>query len=227
MITCWLMRGPTICGRYESAEDKQTSKHFGLKLSTSAISTRGAHSGDSVVRKMRGLSLEAHPQRFGDEWTDMPSTRKPLRSTNQNAGPSALLAHDRWCFSRSVSALSVRSSFCRARLRIPASLSPSKILGGSDLTASAAACSNLIQILHGIAFTSFEAYTFYFLSGFARLALASSSALSHMFVRTDGRIGVGWNQSNSSPPGSKPCSRRASVKYATARKEQFHELSPN
>jgi hypothetical protein len=176
---------------------------------------------------MRGLSLVSSPQRFGGEWTDMPSTRKPLRSTNQNAGPSTLLAHDRWCFSRSVSALSVRSSFCRARLRIPASLSPSKILGGSDLTASAAACSNWIQILHGIAFTSFEAYTLYSLSGFARLTLASCSALSHMIVRTDGRIGVGCKQSNSSPPASKPCSRRASVKYATARKEQFHELSPN
>ena len=163
----------------------------------------------------------------GGNWTDTPSTRKPLRSTNQNAGPSALLAHDRWCFSRSVSALRVRSSFCRARLRIPASLSPSKILGGSDLTASAAACSNWIQILHGIAFTSVEAYTFYSLSGFARLTLASCSALSHMFVRTDGRLGVGCKQSNSSPPASKPCSRRASVKYATARKEQFHELSPN
>ena len=39
------------------------------------------------------------PQRLGGEWTDTPSTRKPLRSTNQNAGPSALLVHDRWCFS--------------------------------------------------------------------------------------------------------------------------------
>src|SRR5882724_11801284 len=95
------------------------------------------------------------------------------RSSNQNAGPSTLLAHDRWCFSRSVSALNVRSSFCRAWLRIPASLSPSKILGGSDLTAAAAACSNWIQILHGMAFTSFEAYTFYSLTGFARLTLAS------------------------------------------------------
>ena len=184
--------------------------------------------GDSVARKMRGLSLGCSPTAIrGVNWTDTPSTGKPLRSTNQNAGPSALLAHDRWCFSRSVSALNVRSSFCRAWLRIPASLSPSKILGGSDLTAAAAACSNWIQILHGIAFTSFEVYTFYSLSGSARLTLASCSALSHMFVRTDGRIGVGWKQSNSSPPASKPCSRRASVKYATARKEQFHELSPN
>jgi hypothetical protein len=54
-------------------------------------------------------------------------------------------------------------------LRIPASLSPSNILGGSDLAAAAAACSNWIQILHSIAFTSFEAYTFYSVSGFARL----------------------------------------------------------
>jgi hypothetical protein len=200
---------------------------FGLNLSSSAISTRGGHSGDSVVRKMPGRSLGSSPTAIrGVKWTDTPSTRKPLCNTNQNAGPSALLAHDRWCFSRSVSALSVRSSFCRARLRIPASLSPSKILGGSDLTA-ATACSNWIQILHGIAFTSFAAYTFYSLSGFARLTPASCSVLSHMFVRTDGRIGVGWKQSNSSPPASKPCSRRASVKYATARKEPFHELSPN
>ena len=139
----------------------ETTSVFGLNLSTSAISTRGGHSGDSVARKMRGLSLGCSPTAIrGVNWTDTPSTRKPLRITNQNAGPSTLLAHDRWCFSMSVSALSVRSSFCRARLRIPASLSPSKILGGSDLTASAAASSNWIQILHGIAITSFEAYTF-------------------------------------------------------------------
>ena len=155
----------------------ETTSVFGLNLSTSAISTRGGHSGDSVARKMRGLSLGCSPNSDsgGGNWTDSPSTRKALRSTNQNAGPSALLAHDRWCFSRSVSALSVRSSFCRARLRIPASLSPSKILGGSDLTASAAACSNWIQILHGIAFTSFEAYTFYSLTG---SSFAESDALA-------------------------------------------------
>jgi hypothetical protein len=144
-----------LCRRYT-----KSLVSSGLSRSTSAISPRGGHSGDSVVRKMRGLSLGSSPKRFGGEWTDTPSTRKSLRSTNQNAGLSALLAHDRWCFSRSVSALSVRSSFCRARLRIPASLSPNKILGGSDLTAAAAACSNWTQILHGIAFTSFEAYTF-------------------------------------------------------------------
>ena len=39
----------------------ETTGVFGLNLSTSAISTRGGHSGDFVVRKLRGLSLGSSP----------------------------------------------------------------------------------------------------------------------------------------------------------------------
>ena len=70
--------------------------------------------------------------------------------SNQDAALFAILWNDRWCFSRSIFALICRSSFCRARLRMPGSFSPSKILGGSGLVDAATASSNWVQILHGI-----------------------------------------------------------------------------